>query len=96
MKELKILAVVVFFSLLTYWLVEPYAHSQMHKHVEGNNFVYDGKADIEEAVAAAEAAKKSGIKVKETEARVEAKKAFWADVAKISKLKGDTAAGEGD
>jgi len=94
-KELKILAVVVFFSLLTYWLVEPYAHSQMHKHVESNDFVYNGKADIEEAVAHAEEAKKSGVKAKEAEERVAAKKAFWADVAKISKLKGDPAAGEG-
>jgi ubiquinol-cytochrome c reductase cytochrome c1 subunit len=40
MKELKILAVVVFFSLVTYWGVEPYAHSQMHKHVEGHDFAY--------------------------------------------------------
>ena len=39
-KELKILAVVVFFSLLTYWGVEPFAHSQMHKHVEGENYAY--------------------------------------------------------
>ena len=40
MKELKILAVVVFFSLVTYWGVEPFAHSQMHKHVEGEGFKY--------------------------------------------------------
>ncbi|WP_457597496.1 c-type cytochrome [Hydrogenimonas sp.] len=41
MKELKILAVVVFFTLLTYWGVEPYAHSVMHKHVELEGFKYD-------------------------------------------------------
>ena len=40
MKELKILAVVVFFTLLTYWGVEPYAHSVMHKHVESEGFKY--------------------------------------------------------
>ena len=40
MKELKILAVVVFFTLLTYWGVEPFAHSQMHKHVESEGFTY--------------------------------------------------------
>ena len=78
MKELKILAVVVFFALLTYWGVEPFAHSKMHKHVEGNNFVYNGKADIEEAKAD----------------KKKAKEAFWADVAKIAKLKGDPKAGE--
>ena len=41
MKELKILAVVVFFTLLTYWGVEPYAHSVMHKHVELEGFKYN-------------------------------------------------------
>jgi len=40
MKELKVLAVVVFFSLLVYWGVEPFAHGQMHKHVESDNFAY--------------------------------------------------------
>jgi ubiquinol-cytochrome c reductase cytochrome c1 subunit len=39
-KEPIILAVVVFFSLLTYYLVEPYAHHVMHKHVEGEGFAY--------------------------------------------------------
>lgn len=34
MKELKILAVVVVLTLITYWGVEPFAHSQMHPHVE--------------------------------------------------------------
>lgn len=40
MKELKVLAVVVIFTLITYWGVEPYAHSQMHKHVESQDFKY--------------------------------------------------------
>ena len=40
MKELKILAVVVFFTLVTYWLVEPFAHGQMHKHVDSKHFEY--------------------------------------------------------
>ena len=39
-KELKILGVVVFFTLFLYWGVEPFAHSQMHKHVEGQDFSY--------------------------------------------------------
>ena len=50
-KELKIFGVVAFFTLFLYWGVEPYAHSQMHKHVEGHGFVYNGVADIEEAEA---------------------------------------------
>ena len=78
MKELKILAVVVFFTLLTYWGVEPFAHSQMHKHVEFNHFNYDGKADIEEA----------------SDAKKADKEAFWSSVANIANLQGDASAGE--
>ncbi|ADV47106.1 c-type cytochrome [Nitratifractor salsuginis] len=40
MRDLKVLAVVVFFTLVTYWGVEPYAHSVMHKHVEFEGFKY--------------------------------------------------------
>ncbi len=47
-KELFILSVVVAFSLLTYWLVEPFAHSQMHPHVESKGFTYHGSTDIAE------------------------------------------------
>ncbi len=82
MKELKIFGVVAAFSLLLYWGVEPFAHSQMHAHVEGHDFVYDGSADIAEAIKA------------EKKEKVDTKKAFWADVAKIGKMKGDVAAGE--
>ncbi len=78
MKELKIFGIVVVFTLVLYWGVEPFAHSQMHKHVESHGLVYDGKADIEEA----------------SKDKKEAKKAFWADVKKIAALKGDAAAGE--
>jgi len=93
-KELKIFGVVAFFTLFLYWGVEPYAHSQMHKHVEGHNFVYDGTADIEEAEARLASAKESGVKVEKAEATAKAKKEFWASVNKISKLKGDPVAGE--
>lgn len=40
MKELFILAVVTVFTLVTYYLVEPFAHSQMHKHVESEGYSY--------------------------------------------------------
>ena len=82
MKELKIFGVVAAFTLLLYWGVEPFAHSQMHAHVEGHDFVYDGTADIAEATKA------------EKKDKIAAKKAFWADVAKVGKMKGDVAAGE--
>jgi ubiquinol-cytochrome c reductase cytochrome c1 subunit len=39
-KELLILVVVTIFTLVTYYLVEPFAHSQMHKHVESEHFAY--------------------------------------------------------
>ncbi len=91
MRELKIFAIVAFFSLLTYYLVEPYAHHQMHMKVdkEGNEivikshgFTYDGTDDIAEAERNGDAA------------LVTKKKAFWADVKTISALKGDAVAGE--
>jgi len=91
MRELKIFAVVAFFSLLTYYLVEPYAHHAMHMKVdaEGNEikieshgFTYDGTDDIAEAERKGDAA------------LVTKKKAFWSDVKTIAALKGDAAAGE--
>ena len=39
-KEPLILAVIVFFSLVTYYLVEPYAHHVLHKHVDAEKFEY--------------------------------------------------------
>jgi len=36
MKELKPLIVVVFFALVVYWGVEPFAHHAMHKKVDAN------------------------------------------------------------
>lgn len=48
MRELKILAVVVFFTGVIYWGVEPFAHSQMHKHVEGQDFEYKDLAKVED------------------------------------------------
>lgn len=40
MKELKILAVVVALTLITYWGVEPFAHSQMHPHVDPADYKF--------------------------------------------------------
>jgi len=39
-KELFILAIVTTFTLVTYYLVEPFAHSHMHKHYESEGFAY--------------------------------------------------------
>ncbi|MBD3840350.1 MAG: cytochrome c1 [Campylobacterales bacterium] len=40
MRELKIFAIVVFFTLVTYWGVEPYAHHEMHPHVEAPDYSF--------------------------------------------------------
>jgi len=40
MKDLKILLVVLAFVGITYYGVEPFAHSKMHAHVEGHDFTY--------------------------------------------------------
>ena len=48
MRELKILAVVVALTLITYWGVEPYAHHEMHPHVESADFAF---SDLKESVA---------------------------------------------
>jgi len=111
-KELFILSIVVAFSLLTYWLVEPFAHGQMHPHVEIEGFTYSGSSDIAQVdtkISKIKAdietekgkekpdTKKLGALDKDmqvAEQRRESKKAFWADVERISALKGNASAGE--
>jgi len=64
MRELKILAVVVAFTLITYWGVEPFAHSQMHPHVSPANFNFAtadkeaAKEDVQKALESLENIKK--------------------------------------
>ena len=41
MRELKILGVVVFFTLALYWGVEPFAHSKLHPHVEAPEYTFN-------------------------------------------------------
>lgn len=109
MKEFKILAVVAFFTLVTYWGVEPFAHQEMHKikdangneiHIEHQGFNYTGKQDIEESQRAIEAAKliknpaKKATVLDAANKKLAAKKAFWAEVGQISKLQGNAAVGE--
>jgi len=45
-KEPLILGVVIFFTLVTYYLVEPFAHHQMHKHVESEHYAYADLPDL--------------------------------------------------
>ncbi|QKJ21760.1 c-type cytochrome [Poseidonibacter lekithochrous] len=48
MRELKILAVVVALTLITYWGVEPYAHHEMHPKVAPADYTF---ADVQKDVA---------------------------------------------
>ncbi|CAA6809660.1 MAG: ubiquinol cytochrome C oxidoreductase, cytochrome C1 subunit [uncultured Sulfurovum sp.] len=61
MKELKVLGIVTFFTLLMYYLVEPYAHHAMHAkfdaqgneiHIESQGFVYDGTTEAQASAVA--------------------------------------------
>jgi len=40
MREIKILAIVVFFTGLLYWGVEPFAHSKLHPHVPAPDYTF--------------------------------------------------------
>ncbi len=84
MRELKILAVVVVLTLITYWGVEPFAHSQMHPHVDPVNYNFEesdrttSKEAVEKAQKAlAEAEKKADEKaIKGAKADLEAALTF--------------------
>ncbi len=40
-KEFKILAIIIILVAITYWGIEPYAHSKMHPHHEPATFKYE-------------------------------------------------------
>ncbi|EIB8241959.1 cytochrome c1 [Campylobacter coli] len=110
MRELKIfLVVVVVFTALVYWGVEPYAHSVMKPHVAPANFDYAAedtayaKGIIAEKEIALEDAKKSNDAKRIESAQQDLDKAkenlakveeLWADVAKIDFTKGNAAKGK--
>lgn len=109
MRELKIFLVVVVFTALVYWGVEPYAHSVMKPHVAPANFNF-AEEDISFAKGVVEA-KELALSEAQKEndaARIEAAKkaldlakeklakdeALWASVEKINFAKGDAAKGK--
>lgn len=47
MRDLKILIIVMFFTGIVYWGVEPFAHSQMHPHVAPADFAFSDLAAME-------------------------------------------------
>ncbi|EAI2582546.1 cytochrome c1 [Campylobacter coli] len=109
MRGLKIFLVVVVFTALVYWGVEPYAHSVMKPHVAPANFDYAAedtayaKGIIAEKEIALEDAKKSNDAKRIESAQKDLDKAkenlakveeLWADVAKIDFTKGNAAKGK--
>ncbi|EAH4941874.1 cytochrome c1 [Campylobacter coli] len=109
MRELKIFLVVVVFTALVYWGVEPYAHSVMKPHVAPANFDYAAedtayaKGIIAEKEIALEDVKKSNDAKRIESAQKDLDKAkenlakveeLWADVAKIDFTKGNAAKGK--
>ena len=59
MRELKILAVLVVFTGLLYFGVEPYAHTQLHKHVDAPEYTFSDLEDVRKGKTGnAEAGKK--------------------------------------
>ena len=61
MRELKILAVVAFFTGALYWGVEPFAHTQLHPHVAAPDYSYADTDDVRKGKTGNVAAGKSLI-----------------------------------
>jgi len=61
MRELKIFAVVAFFTGALYWGVEPFAHTQLHPHVEAPDYTYADTDDVRKGKTGNVAAGKSLI-----------------------------------
>lgn len=97
MKELKIFAILVIFTGIVYWGVEPYAHSQMHEHTSAVNFDFKAgdiaQAEVELAKAI-ESGKQDDIDFATTQ--LENTKKLWENVDKIASLKGDAETGKDD
>lgn len=109
MRELKILAVVVALTLITYWGVEPFAHSQMHPHVDPANYKFDeadkvsSKQLTNRAEAALATAEESGDAAKIKTAKKDLAEAqafetkindFWASNEEPIKLNGNVENGQ--
>ena len=109
MRELKIFLVVVVFTALVYWGVEPYAHSVMKPHVAPANFNF-AEEDINFAksiVEAKELALNEAQKNNDENQTASAQKALdlakqnlakdealWASVEKINFAKGNATKGK--
>ncbi|KAA6228457.1 MULTISPECIES: c-type cytochrome [unclassified Campylobacter] len=109
MRELKIFCVVVIFTALVYWGVEPYAHSVLSPHVAPANFNFEEEdinfakgivSDKEKLLELAKAENNETNIENATNALQKAQEnlakqeALWASVAKIDFTKGDSTKGK--
>lgn len=100
MREFKIFLVLVIFTGIVYWGVEPYAHSQMNEHTSAVNFDFKAE-DINQAKVELEKAMNSDKTGAEKEKDIEFAKMqlkdyeqLWANVDKIASLKADVSNGK--
>lgn len=108
MKGLKPLLVVIFFTLLLYWGIEPYAHSKLNPHVDPANYDFAveditlAKTNVKKAEENVKKAEKSGLEdmiknanleLENAEASLEKYSSFWDEINKIDLKKGDAATG---
>ncbi|MDR3346230.1 MAG: c-type cytochrome [Campylobacteraceae bacterium] len=90
MRELKILLILVAFTLVTYYGIEPFAHKEMHAHVEPVNF--DAQAeDINLANLRIEEATKGVLSAEEKLKIAESKATKNADDEKLQQALVDAA-----
>ncbi len=95
MKELKTLIIVLIFVGVTYWGIEPFAHSQLNPSVAPANFDFAAE-DTELAKSNLKTAQKSGNEkaVAAAQASLELYEQFWAEVNAIDLNSGDATRGQ--
>ena len=84
MRELKILAVVIFFTALVYWGVEPFAHSQMHPHVAPADFDF-ARGDVAYAKEVSQKAEEVHTKAKDELKKLEQSNADKNKIKEVQK-----------
>ena len=85
MREFKILGVVLFFTALMYWGVEPYAHSQMHPHVAPADFDF-ARGDVAYAKEMSQKAQELHTKAKDELKKLEQSSAEKNKIEEAQKI----------
>lgn len=106
MKELKIFAIVVLFTGVLYWGIEPYAHTKLHPHTTAAQYdfsaedISQAKEILENKKIALEVAKTKGVGIDTAQKDVEVSQkilddytTFWVDINAIDLSKGNPTKG---